>query len=142
MNKDAKRPDWWPKNPYPESVFVKTQDDYAKIVPDPETRTGLSGMLGREFWDIASKYIWEAVESQLKQRDKEIERLKEERDGLAEDLDALAHQTTYQGNTVSYIYDKAKLYGKQVMIAGRLLRKHNLFDEFEQALRQDTGAEE
>jgi hypothetical protein len=34
---------------------------YLEIVPDPELRTALSGMLGRRFWDIASEAIWEAM---------------------------------------------------------------------------------
>ncbi len=37
-------------------------EQYPKIVPDPQVRTALSGCLGRRFWDIASKSIWEAME--------------------------------------------------------------------------------
>ena len=47
------KPDWWPQNPYPESVFPMMREDYAEVVPDEKTRTALSGMLGREFWEIA-----------------------------------------------------------------------------------------
>jgi len=53
------RPDWWPKCPYPESIFPMPRERYAEIVPDPATRTALSGCLGREFWNIASDTIWE-----------------------------------------------------------------------------------
>lgn len=35
------------------------EDEYPKIVPDPDIRTALSGMLGRTFWNIASNAIWE-----------------------------------------------------------------------------------
>jgi hypothetical protein len=35
---------------------------YAEIVSDPDTRTALSGMLGREFWNIASESIWDAFQ--------------------------------------------------------------------------------
>lgn len=38
---------------------------YAEIVPDPDIRTGLSGMLGREFWEIASDMIWDAIQTHL-----------------------------------------------------------------------------
>ena len=55
------KPDWWPKNPYPSDIFVMSRDQYQEIVPDPDVRTALSGMLGREFWDIASNEIWERL---------------------------------------------------------------------------------
>jgi hypothetical protein len=55
------KPDWWPHNPYPVSVFPLERGEYAEVVPDPQTRTALIGMLGREFWDIASNAIWEAM---------------------------------------------------------------------------------
>jgi hypothetical protein len=57
------KPNWWPKNPYPADIFIMKRDRYAEIVPDPITRTGLSGMLGREFWDIASDSIWDAMQA-------------------------------------------------------------------------------
>ena len=56
-----KKPDWWPRNPYPSDIFVMPRDQYQEIVPDPDVRTALSGMLGREFWDIASDEIWERL---------------------------------------------------------------------------------
>jgi len=62
---DNPKPSWWPKNPYPESIFPMKRDDYAKAVPDPNNRTALSGMLGREFWEIASDSIWNALRSAL-----------------------------------------------------------------------------
>lgn len=55
------KPDWWPKNPYPTDIFPMPEERYAKIVPDPELRTALSGMLGRRFWGIASETIWAAM---------------------------------------------------------------------------------
>ena len=55
------KPDWWPKKPYPIDIFVMPQDQYQKIVPDSDVRTALAGMLGREFWDIASDEIWERL---------------------------------------------------------------------------------
>lgn len=58
-------PDFWPENPYPKSVFTMPSERYIEVVPDPDIRTGLSGMLGREFWDIASEEIWEAIKYYL-----------------------------------------------------------------------------
>lgn len=55
------KPSWWPENPYPEDIFTMPRERYPEIVPDPDVRTGLSGMLGRQFWDIASDAIWEAI---------------------------------------------------------------------------------
>lgn len=55
------KPEWWPKNPYPESIFPMARDEYPKVVLNPRVRTALSGMLGREFWDIASECIWDAL---------------------------------------------------------------------------------
>ena len=55
------KPDWWPRCPYPETVFVMKMERYPEIVPDERVRTGLSGMLGREFWNIASDTIWGAM---------------------------------------------------------------------------------
>ena len=59
------KPEWWPENPYPKSVFSMERDEYAKIVPDHSRRTALSGMLGREFWDIASESIWDAMKDHI-----------------------------------------------------------------------------
>ena len=59
------KPEWWPKNPYPEKIFPMKRERYQEIVPDPDIRTGLSGMLGRMFWDIASDDIWRAFQRYL-----------------------------------------------------------------------------
>lgn len=61
----SKKPNWWPKNPYPEDIFPMERKRYAEIVPDPNTRTALSGMLGREFWNIASELIFLAYKENL-----------------------------------------------------------------------------
>ena len=61
MSEKKARPGWWPENPYPESIFPMPEEQYLEIVPDPEERTALSGMLGRQFWDIASEAIWAAM---------------------------------------------------------------------------------
>ena len=55
------KPDWWPQNPYPKSVFTMPEEKYEQIVPDDMVRTGLSGMLGRRFWNSCSDAIWEAL---------------------------------------------------------------------------------
>lgn len=56
-------PDWFPKNPYPVSVFSMTDDEYVAAIPDTRLRTAISGYLGRVFWDIASKKIAEAYQA-------------------------------------------------------------------------------
>ena len=56
------KPDWWPQNPYPSDIFTMPRERYAEIVPDDTLRTGLSGMLGREFWNIASECIWREMQ--------------------------------------------------------------------------------
>jgi hypothetical protein len=58
----VKTPTWWPENPYPESVFPMTIGEYVKAIPDTRLRTAISGAMGRQFWDIASKAIWEAYQ--------------------------------------------------------------------------------
>lgn len=57
----AKKPGWWPQNPYPEDIFPMPREKYAEVIPDPHNRTALSGMLGREFWEIASESIWDSL---------------------------------------------------------------------------------
>jgi len=64
MNKNTQKPTWWPENPYPQSVFPMQREQYVEIVPDDDTRTGLSGLLGREFWDIVADAIWEAMQEE------------------------------------------------------------------------------
>ena len=60
-----RRPDWWPVNPYPSDIFIGRRDELARLIPDPDLRTKVAGIMGRMFWDIASDMIWNAmVESQ------------------------------------------------------------------------------
>ena len=59
------KPIFWPKNPYPESIFPMPREKYSEVVPDPATRTALSGMLGREFWEIASESILDALQNNM-----------------------------------------------------------------------------
>lgn len=64
---DTPKPDWWPKCPYPKAIFPMEEDEYPKIVPDPHTRTALSGCLGRLFWSMASEMIWERFQEHLEE---------------------------------------------------------------------------
>ena len=59
MCADSAKPDWWPRCPYPESVFGMTIDEYVQAVPDPHLRTAISGLLARIGWQVASETIWE-----------------------------------------------------------------------------------
>lgn len=71
----SEMPEWWPENPYPEDIFTMKRERYPEIVPDPHTRSALSGCLGREFWDIASQAIWDQVKEQLTEKDTRIKEL-------------------------------------------------------------------
>ena len=62
------------------------------------------------------------------------EDLIEENTRLRADLQDLSINQIFKGNSVSYIYDKMRCYRRQVGIAGEIMRKHNLMDEFERAL--------
>lgn len=59
------KPKWWPQNPYPEDIFPMDRSEYPEVVPDPHTRTALSGCLGRMFWDIASDTIFDRLRNKL-----------------------------------------------------------------------------
>lgn len=77
----SEKPEWWPDNPYPEKIFRMPKEKYAELVPDDELRTGLSGLLGREFWDIASGSIWDATKEQLTELQSRVEELEKEKKG-------------------------------------------------------------
>ena len=48
------------------------RDDYAEVVPDPQRRCALSGMLGRELWGIASEGIWAALQAHIEDLELDI----------------------------------------------------------------------
>ncbi len=79
MSEEAK-PNWWPENPYPESVFPMKESEYPALVPDEKTRTALSGMLARRTWNVCSDEIWELVKDDLAQ----LKTVEDERDRLRE----------------------------------------------------------
>lgn len=56
-----RRPDWWPRNPYAETIFPMPREQYEQMMPDPQQRTALSGMLGCLFWAICSDAIWDRL---------------------------------------------------------------------------------
>ena len=64
------KPDWWPQNPYPESVFPTTIEEYVEFIPDTHNRSAISGCLGRYFWNICQDEIWKRFCEHLK--DKEL----------------------------------------------------------------------
>lgn len=45
----------WPENPYPESIFPMTDDEYVRAVPDEKMRTAISGFLMRKGWEVAER---------------------------------------------------------------------------------------
>ncbi|MGI9297850.1 MAG: hypothetical protein ACR2QC_08120 [Gammaproteobacteria bacterium] len=50
---DRPPPEWLPANPYPEVVFTMTEDEYERLMPDPDVRTAISGYLMREGYRLA-----------------------------------------------------------------------------------------
>ena len=64
-----KKPDWWPKNPYPTDIFTGERDVYVQAIPDDKLRTQCSGILGREFWQIASDMIWDRYKEHVLEAD-------------------------------------------------------------------------
>uniref|UniRef100_A0A6M3LR61 Uncharacterized protein n=1 Tax=viral metagenome TaxID=1070528 RepID=A0A6M3LR61_9ZZZZ len=58
-------PEWWPENPYPESIFPMTDKEYLEAVPNPNLRTAISGFLYRAGWLVATKQISEALRNYL-----------------------------------------------------------------------------
>ncbi len=46
--------------PWPKSVWPMTEKQYVKAVPDPQTRTAISGFLMRRGWEVAVMQIKEA----------------------------------------------------------------------------------
>ena len=69
---------------------------------------------------------------EAKSRDKTIQQLSERIKELERQLSCRTDKLSFRGNTVSHIYDKAKCYGNQLALAGRILSEHNLMDEFEE----------
>uniref|UniRef100_A0A6M3JFU1 Uncharacterized protein n=1 Tax=viral metagenome TaxID=1070528 RepID=A0A6M3JFU1_9ZZZZ len=58
-------PEWWPENPYPESIFPMTDKEYLEAIPNPNLRTAISGFLYRAGWLVATKQISEALRNYL-----------------------------------------------------------------------------
>jgi len=69
---------------------------------------------------------------EAKSRDKTIQQQAERIKELERQLSCRTDKLSFRGNTVSYIYDKAKCYGNQLALAGKILSEHNLMDEFEE----------
>lgn len=68
-----------------------------------------------------------------------IGELSREKSRLIRALQDLSVKQIFKGNSVSYIYDKMRYYRQQVGIAGNIIRKHKLMDEFENALEAERN---
>ena len=66
--KREQKPDWWPENPYPESIFKMTMEEYVEAVPDPDLRSAIGGCLGRGAWGVAEEMIWERLQEREEER--------------------------------------------------------------------------
>jgi hypothetical protein len=47
--------------PWPADIWPMTDEEYAQAVPDPHTRTAVSGFLMREGWRLCAKRIDELM---------------------------------------------------------------------------------
>lgn len=56
------KPEWWPDNPYPPSIFPMTTDEYVAAIPDTALRTAISGCMARFGWERAEDAIWKAMQ--------------------------------------------------------------------------------
>lgn len=68
-----------------------------------------------------------------------IGELSGENSRLIRALQDLSVKQIFKGNSISYIYEKMRCYRLQVGIAGNILRKHELVDEFENALEAERN---
>lgn len=62
-------PKWWPENPYLESAMatIKNDTDFANAIPDTELRTAVAWYLSNRAWELASDYIFEALQENAEQ---------------------------------------------------------------------------
>lgn len=54
-------PAWFPECPYPADIFTMTAEHYTAALPDGNVRSGVSGYLGRLFWQIAERNMAQAL---------------------------------------------------------------------------------
>lgn len=69
----------FPPCPWPKDVWPMTEEEYVKAVPDPQTRTAISGFLMRRGWELAEEDIASRLggfDDELKQSEKENEGLR------------------------------------------------------------------
>jgi len=50
-------PEWFPDNPYPESVFTMTEEEYVNEVQDEKLRTRISGLMARFGWKVCANQM-------------------------------------------------------------------------------------
>lgn len=62
-------PEWWPVNPYfPEAMAtIKSDEDFAKAIPDTELRSAVAWYLSNRAWELASRTIREGLEQKEKE---------------------------------------------------------------------------
>ena len=59
--------DCFPENPYPESIFPMTEDEYIKFIPDPHNRTAVSGCVGRFVFEATKRRFLEAIKNEFEE---------------------------------------------------------------------------
>ena len=55
----------FPENPYSKSVFPMTEDEYVKEIPDPHTRTAISGFMGRFVFEATKRRFLKAIKDEF-----------------------------------------------------------------------------
>ena len=61
-----------PENPYPESIFPATVEDYINLIPNDKNRTAISGLLGRMVWAKVYQSIMDSVELSIREAFEDI----------------------------------------------------------------------
>lgn len=54
-------PAWFPECPYPADIFTMTAEGYTAALPDGNVRSGVSGYLGRLFWNITQRNMAQSL---------------------------------------------------------------------------------
>ena len=55
------------QSPWPENIWTMTEDSYCATVPDPDTRTAISGYLMRKGWELAVEKMKELAQQEAKE---------------------------------------------------------------------------
>jgi len=99
---------------------------------EPEPTIGSDSLreIAEQTWPVSN-----AAKRHLMHMADEFDSLIAELKAKDEEIQDLAGRMIFKGNSVSYIYQKMSSYRNHIGVAGNILRKHGLIEEFEQALK-------